>query len=217
MSYEGQSEPARPRARRMSPDDRRQQLLRVAMEVFARRGLGEARHAEIAHLAGVAVSTVFVYFPTRAKLVAAVLGEVERFLLHMAERIHASEEPAPAVILAHARAFAESVDTRPDHARVWLDWSTAIRDDVWPRYLELQERVVKILERTIRRGQVEGSISAAVDPEDDARVVVGSAHTIALMKFTHLSEERVDHFLRSLVQAAVGGDTGGDAAPANAG
>jgi TetR/AcrR family hemagglutinin/protease transcriptional regulator len=177
----------------------------VALRVFARRGLGAARHAEIAGEAGVAVSTVFVYFPSRAELVSAVLGEVERFLLQMAERIHATRDPAPAVILAHARAFAGSVDAHPDLARVWLDWSTAVRDDVWPRYLELQEKVVGIFEETIRRGQAEGTISPAVDPEDDARLVVGSAHMIALMKFTHLSEERVDHFLGTLVQAAVGG------------
>jgi TetR/AcrR family hemagglutinin/protease transcriptional regulator len=178
------------------------------MRAFARRGLGAARHAEIAALAGVSVSTVFVYFPTRAQLVAAVLAEVERFLLAMAERAHASALPAPEVILAHARAFADSVDTHPDHARVWLDWSTAIRDEVWPRYLEFQERVVRIFETTIRRGQREGSVPHDVDPEDDARLIVGSAHMIAQMKFTGLSPTRVDRFLRALVRAAVGG--GGD-------
>jgi len=204
MSYQSASAALRTRAPRLPPAERRAQLLAHAMRVFARRGLGGARHAEIASEAGVSVSTVFVYFPTRAELLGAVLDEVERFLVEMAERTHASPAPAPDVILAHARAFADSVDTHSDHARVWLDWSTAVRDEVWPRYLEFQERVVRILERTIRRGQREGTFPADLDPEDDARLIVGSAHMIAQMKFTHLAPARVDRFLRALVRASVG-------------
>lgn len=192
-----------PRAARLSPEQRRAQLLACALRVFARRGLSGAHHAEIAHEAGVSVSTVFVYFPSRADLVDAVLTEVARWLLDMAERIHAEETlPAPEVILRHARAFADSVDSHPDHARVWLDWSTAIREETWPRYLEFQDRVVGILEKTVRRGQREGSIPRHVDPEDDARLVVGAAHMLAQMKFTRLEPARVERFIRALARAA---------------
>ena len=91
------------------------------MRVFARRGLGAARHAEIAKEAGVSVPAVFFYFPTREELVTAVLDEVDNFLMEMAENVHANERPAPEILLAHAQAFAASVDTHPDYARVWLD------------------------------------------------------------------------------------------------
>ena len=60
-------------------------LLRCAMRVFARRGLGAARHAEIARAARVSVPTVFFYFPTRKALVSAVLEEVARFFTEMAD------------------------------------------------------------------------------------------------------------------------------------
>ena len=76
------------RARRLSPTERRTQLLTCALRVFARRGLGEARHAEIAKEAGVSIPAVFFYFPTRADLVDAVLCEVERFYRTMADEIH---------------------------------------------------------------------------------------------------------------------------------
>jgi TetR/AcrR family hemagglutinin/protease transcriptional regulator len=134
-------------------------------------------------------------------LVKAVLDEVERFYLVMAERIHAQDLPAPRVLLEHARAFAASVTSQPDHARVWLDWSTAIRDGVWPRYLEFQDRMLAILERTVRRGQVTGEIAPDLDAGDEARLLVGSAHMIAQMQFTGLAPERVDAFVRALVRA----------------
>jgi TetR/AcrR family hemagglutinin/protease transcriptional regulator len=173
--------------------------------VFARRGLGEARHAEIAKEAGVSVPTVFFYFPTRADLVDAVLSEVERFYRTMADEIHSQPLPAPQLLLGHGLAFADSVDTHPDHARVWLDWSTAIRDEVWPRYLAFQSYVVKVLEKTIRRGQREGDFAADIDSEDNARLMFGSAHMIAQMKFTQQSPETIERFLHTLVRVAIGG------------
>src|SRR5271165_3751663 len=128
----GKNRSARRRAQRLDPSERRPQLMRCALHVFARRGLGAARHSEIAREAKVSVPTVFFYFPTRDALVKAVLDEVARFLTDMTIEIHASSAPAPDIVLAHAKAFADSVDTHPDHARVWLDWSTAMREEIWP-------------------------------------------------------------------------------------
>ena len=175
------------------------------MRVFARRGLGEARHAEVAAEAGVSEATAFVYFPTRPALLGAVLEEVERFLVDMAERIHARPLPAARNVLDHVLAFADSVDAHPHHARVWLDWSTAMREEVWPRYLELQERVVRIIQRTLERGQRDGTLPRDLDPEDDARLLVGTAHMIAQMKFTRCPPEKMTRFLHTVVRAALGG------------
>jgi TetR/AcrR family hemagglutinin/protease transcriptional regulator len=174
------------------------------MRVFARRGLGGARHSEIAREAEVSVPTVFFYFPTREALVTAVLDEVARFLTDMTVEIHASRGPAPDIVLAHTKAFADSVDTHPDYARVWLDWSTAMREEIWPHYLEFQENIVSIIANTIRRWQREQGMSEA-DAEDDARLIVGSAHMVAQMKFTRCAPERVDRFLRTLVRSTLGG------------
>jgi TetR/AcrR family hemagglutinin/protease transcriptional regulator len=173
------------------------------MRVFARRGLGSARHSEIAKEAKVSVPTVFFYFPSREALVKAVLEEVARFLTDMTVEIHSSPGPAPEIVLTHAKAFADSVDTHPDYARVWLDWSTAMRDEIWPLYLEFQENIVAIIADTIRRWQRARGMSEQ-EAEDDARLIVGSAHMIAQMKFTRCTPEKLDHFLRTLVRSALG-------------
>jgi len=190
--------------RRLAPEARRSQLLAGALAVFAERGLARAGHAEIAARAGVSVATVFVYFPTREALVAAVLDEVERLLVEMARAVHERPDPAPALVTAHVRAFTASVDTHPDHVRVWLDWSTAIGADVWPRYLAFQERMVAVLARTIDAGRHAGTIPAAVDPAGAGRLLVGSAHMLAQMKFTHRAAAEVERFVDTLVRAALG-------------
>ena len=197
---------ARPRARRLLPAARKAQLLACALQVFARRGIGAARHAEVAADADVAVATVFVYFPTRDDLVGAVLGEVQRLYVELAERIHASERPAPELLLAHAAAFASSVDAHPQHARVWLDWSSAVGvDDLWPRYRLMEERVISTIAQTLTRGQREGTILREIRAEDGARIAVGAAYMIAQMKLSRRPDADVSRFVDALVRVIAGG------------
>jgi len=198
------SKPRRVRASRLDQEQRRAELLQCAIRVFARRGLGGGRHAEIASEAGVSVPTVFFYFPTREALVRAVLEEVARFLTVMADEIHASDLPPTDVVMRHARTFVNSVDTHPHYARVWLDWSTAIREEVWPLYLEFQERMVALIARTIARGADGNERRRATDAEDNARLIVGSAHMLAQMKFARMPPGKVDHFLQILIHDTIG-------------
>lgn len=192
------------RASRLSPEERRRQLIECAVRVFARRGLGRASHAEVAKEAGVAVPTVFSYFKNRDGLVDAVLQEVERYYQDMADQYHRDNLPAQRVLVDHGLAFAASVDSHRDHARVLLDWSTAIRERVWPLYLEFYDRMVCKFEATIRRGQEEGGVPAELDAENTALMLVGSAFMVVQMKFTGRPPDLVYRFLLALLRGAIG-------------
>lgn len=148
---------------------------------------------------------VFVYFPSQRELVRAVQREVARFYLEIARHVHDSSQPVPAVLLAHAGAFAAVVDTHPDYARVWLDWSTAVRAETWPAYLAFESEIAGVLSATLRRGQREGSIAPDVHPDDGARIAIGAGHMIARMKFSRRAATELDRFLRAVVRALTGG------------
>ena len=206
---------ATPSPRRMNPEARRTQLLVCAVRAFAARGLGRAAHADVAREARVSVPTVFVYFPTREDLVAAVLGEIERFLMDLIEKMGASSGEASDVLDETLWTFAESAETARDYVRVWLDWSTAIRDDVWPRYLDLQERIIGRVREVILLGQQAGTIQHRVDAEDAARIIVGEAHMVTLMMFGGLERTRIRLFVRHLVESALSIEGQGSNASAN--
>jgi len=174
------------------------------MRVFARRGLGAARHAEIARAARVSVPTVFFYFPTRKALVNAVLEEVARFFTEMAATVHGKEEPAPELILEHMRAFADAVDTHPDHTRVLLEWSTALRDEVWPLFLRFQEPIIALIARTIRRWRIETASDRDPEAEDDARMIAATGYVLVQMKVAKLPNARIERFLYTLVRDTLG-------------
>jgi TetR/AcrR family hemagglutinin/protease transcriptional regulator len=189
------------RRRRLAPAERRAELLGVALAVFARRGIGRATHAEVAEEAACSLATTFVYFPTRDDLVGAVLGEVERFYTEMMAVEHGRGLPGRRAIRHYVDAFTDSVGSRPDYARVWLEWSTAIRDEIWPRYLAFQERIVAALATTIGRAKSEGAVSTDVDGDEAARLMVGAAHMLAQMKFSGQPDEKISHFVGTLMTA----------------
>jgi AcrR family transcriptional regulator len=175
------------------------------MGVFARRGLGLGRPAEVAAAAGVAESTVFVYFPTRQDLVRAVVGESERLYLEMDRAIlEKSGLPASEAVSKLARSFADSVDSHPHHARVFLDWSNAVGDEIFPRYLAFQEAVIQMLTATLQRGLAEGCVAEDVNPDDAARLIFSAAQMVVQMKLTGQHSARIDRFLRSVTRAGIG-------------
>jgi TetR/AcrR family hemagglutinin/protease transcriptional regulator len=200
----GRGASGRRRAPRLEKAERRALLLQCAMRVFARRGIGAARHAEIARKAKVSVPTVFFYFPTRKALVNAVLEEVARFFTEMAEAAHGKRGSAPEIVLEHLRAFADAVDTHPDYTRVLLEWSTALRDEVWPRFLRFQEKVIATLALSIRRWRMETGSDRDPEAEDDARVIAATGYVLVQMKVAKLPNSRIERFLQHLVRDTLG-------------
>jgi TetR/AcrR family hemagglutinin/protease transcriptional regulator len=177
--------------------------MKCALRVFARRGIGAARHAEIAAEAGVAVPTVFAYFPNREALVREVLREVDWYLADMVWSAVGAGETVFEKLLSVVRAFAERVESDPDTMKIWLDWSTAMRDEVWPLYEDLQRRVIVHFVDLIRAGQEQGEVDPAVNPEVAAYMVVGGGHMIAQMKFTGRAPADVEEYLETLVLGAL--------------
>src|SRR3954453_4558124 len=93
--------------RRLSPDDRRNELLALGAEVFGQRPYDEVRIDEIAERAGESRALMYHYFPAKRTFFAAVVrAEVERLF----EATHAQPEPGlslfdqiRAVVLAYVR------------------------------------------------------------------------------------------------------------------
>lgn len=198
------SEPIAKRAksrRRLPPEERRAQLLSLAIEVFAEKGIGAARHAEIASRAGVAVSTVFVYFPTREKLVEDVLDEVAEFFIQLLESHHAQPKPAADLLAEVGDAFLALLDSHRAHVLVWLEWGSAVRADVWPKYRAFTERAVAITRRTIERGQREGVVAQDADAESLARLFTSSSQSIARLQLGDVDAQTVRRFQQTVLRA----------------
>lgn len=167
----------RPRTR-LSPQKRKLQLMEIALEVFARRGIGRGGHADIAEIAQVSVATVFNYFPTREDLVDEVLTYVVRqFSNFLTDNIDL-DLPAKENLSNITKELVEISYQDCYWLKVWFEWSASTRDEVWPLFMSTnrtnQMLVKNIFSKAIERGEV----CDKHDPEELAMLFHGLCYSL---------------------------------------
>lgn len=189
----------------MAPADRKEQIIRSAIQVCSRLGIGSTSHAQVAEHAEVAIPTVFSYLPNRQALIDAVLSEVDEYLSTMVELAAAAHAGTANKLLAVVNTFAAVFDDERDvdYVRIFLDWGAIDRDDTWPQYIDFQDRILKTFESIVREGQESGEIRRSVNPVWAAHVIMGSANMVAQMKFRNRPSEDIANFVAALVHGAL--------------
>lgn len=192
----------RQRARRMPAEERRQQILNCAIEVFAETGLVNAKHTDVAFKADVAIPTVFHYFPTLEALQAAVLKELHTYFVESLIKPQLSS-PLPAYerIEEILLSFEKVIDEKRSYITVWLEWSGFIRGFTWELYTEFYRESTSLLRKIILDGRHDGSISPSINATDASRVIMGMAHTVAHMRLSQSSARVVRKTVHSLVMS----------------
>jgi len=171
---------------RLSPEARREQLIKLAMQVFATDGLERAGHGDIAKLAGVSTATVFNYFPTREDLVEAVLDHVREQLRTMFDLMGDGTLGVRAMILG----FDMLVESQPDLVKTFLRWSVAFGDTNRAAFLAFQEELLNEVSARLKQPQKDRS---------EARIILGAADMYALMKLDNTPEDVIARFVERLL------------------
>ncbi|WP_429109855.1 TetR/AcrR family transcriptional regulator [Aeromonas veronii] len=169
------------RRTRLSPEARRSQLMECAIEVFSRRGIGRAGHAEIAEQAKVSVATVFNYFNTREELVDEVLAEIERFVNQMLSLAYGDQGSIFDKIQRHVRLSVDAAYDQPDYAGIWLEWSSSVREEVWPRYTRLLDQCLELIASELQTAMDAGEITSVLSAQDLARSLTGFGYVMMQM------------------------------------
>ncbi|AMO67083.1 TetR family transcriptional regulator [gamma proteobacterium BDW918] len=197
----------KPRAKRMSPEARHEQILNAGISAFAERGLANATHADIAERIGVSIPTIFHYFPSIENLQQAVLQAIHRYFVD--EMITArlkTEGPAYERVENLLLTFQEQIDRNSEYVTIWLEWSGFTRGLIWQLYLEFYKEAVAGLRKMLLQGRVDNSVSSTINASDAARVIMGMAHTIAHMRFAGSSKRTVENTVHSLVMSYLAPD-----------
>ena len=71
---------------RRCPEDRPEQILKAALEVFGERGLANARLQDIAERAGVSKGTIYLYFPNKEELFREMIRQTAVASLERAKK-----------------------------------------------------------------------------------------------------------------------------------
>ncbi|MFC3025355.1 LuxR/HapR/OpaR family quorum-sensing transcriptional regulator [Vibrio zhugei] len=167
----------RPRTR-LSPQKRKHQLMEIALEVFAKRGIGRGGHADIAEIAQVSVATVFNYFPTREDLVDDVLTFVVRqysnFLTDNIDLdLHARQN-----LRNIANGIVDLANDDCHWLKVWFEWSASTREEVWPLFVSSNHTNQLLLKNMFTKGIERGELDNRYDAEDMATLFHGLCYSL---------------------------------------
>ena len=94
-------------------------------------------------------------------------------------------------------------ETHRSHVLVWLEWGSAVREDVWPAYRAFTEQAVAITRRTFERGQREGSVAADADCESLARLFASTSQSIARLQLGDVDPDTIRRFQETLLRAVL--------------
>jgi len=188
------------KAKRESPEQRREDLLRSAVKVFAEHGLEVANHSMLATEAGVSVSLCFHYFKTYDALLDAVLGEVEKLYVHAFRAADNPDKPAPVSLIAVADTLMSKESSVRQLTQIFVEWSTSVRSSHWERFTELHRFIVGVLARVIQRGQTQGFFRIDMDPEDEAEFLHATSFVLAQLRMLNSSEKRIQRFKHAMFQ-----------------
>jgi AcrR family transcriptional regulator len=160
---------------------REQEILRAALRIFARDGISRARIGDIASEAGMPVSSLYDYFPSKEDLAYAVPQEhLTRFFTEYA------------TASVNKRTFRDRLRLylwlAADFARRNPEWARTLYLEIWPSVLVGETPVkdsiddyVRVIVHLIRGGESNKEWAAGPSPYETAAILNGSVNQVIIV------------------------------------
>jgi AcrR family transcriptional regulator len=160
---------------------REQEILRAALRVFARDGISRARIGDIASEAGMPVSSLYDYFPSKEDLAYAVPHE------HLA-RFYEEYRAAVAEVTTFRERLRIYLWLSADFARRNPEWARTLYLEIWPSVLVSETPVrhsiddyARIIVHVIRGGEATGEWPARANVYETTSILIGSVNQVIIL------------------------------------
>lgn len=173
MMHDRRSSPAEAAA------DRREQILKAAVEVFAERGFHRTRVSDIAKRAGVAYGLIYHYFESKDHVLNSVFEENWRLFLKVLREIEGDRERrAPDRLASIASLLIEALKITPSIIQVIIQEISRSDRFVLEEKVNAFEDAFAVVRSIIEQGQARGEFRASLDPRVGAYCFFGALETI---------------------------------------
>jgi AcrR family transcriptional regulator len=156
--------------------DKRRQILRAAITVFARSGYHTSRVSDVAKEAGVAYGLVYHYFGSKEDLLEAIFRRTWSRMLEAVQEVELGDAPAREQLTAVARIVLGAWPLDPDLVRVLV--REVARSPQLGREVDEIAHAFQALERIVARGQERGELRTDVEPRLAAWILYGALEEI---------------------------------------
>ena len=164
-------------------DQRREQMLRAALDVIADRGYAETRIADVAERTGISPALVIYYFKTKDQLLTEAIRYLDNLWYADGQRRMATMSTAAARLEEIvAMSCLPEADTEPHSSwTLWLDfWTLAARNPEVGRLRQKDdERWRDMIGSLVRSGQEAGEF-CEIDPDNFAALLCSLLDGLAI-------------------------------------
>lgn len=169
-------------ARKQERSKRRQQeIMRASLRIFSRDGISRARIGDVALEAGMSVSSIYDYFPSKEALAYAV--PFENFTRFYAE--YAAAIKGKTTYSERLRIY---LLLTGDFARRNPEWARLLYLEIWPSVLVTETDIRPIIDdfsriivRIIQGGEASGEWARGPSPYETAAILIGSINQVLLV------------------------------------
>jgi TetR/AcrR family transcriptional regulator, fatty acid metabolism regulator protein len=156
--------------------EKRRQILRAAISVFARSGYHRSRVSDVATEAGVAYGLVYHYFGSKEVLLETIFRRTWSRMLEAVEEVEQSGVTAREQIAGVARIVLGAWHADPDLVRVLI--REVARSPQLGREIDDIAHAFSALERIVTGGQERGELRTDVEPRLAAWILYGALEEI---------------------------------------
>lgn len=154
-------------------ENKRERILRAAIDVFAQSGYFNAKVSQIARAAGVADGTIYLYFESKEDLLISVFREHTRTYLQSLERDLANVNRAEERMRIAIRHHLEALGGDRSLAIVWqVELRHSLKFMTLLSHQEVAE-YLNILRKIVEQGQSDGAFRKTLHPQLVAKSVFG--------------------------------------------
>ena len=161
--------------RERQKQERERRILAAARRLFDRKGFAATSMEDVARRAGLAVGTLYNYFPSKDQLLFAISRSDTELLLKIGERILADPPDDPVeAIAALTEVMVQGITA--GERRLWRELfvaAIAAPDTLGARLFALDLRLIAQLTTMLDRLKARGSIDASVDSSRAAGLFYG--------------------------------------------
>lgn len=190
---------------RLPAEERRKQILKCAIRVFARSNYRKTRVADIAAEAGISEAMIYKHFPSKKSIFIEILHEMsERMISRLREKGN-EEEKALEAIRNMAKTFYNLILNHPYEVKVQFQAISEIDDkEIADRLHKDHEDYMHFIRSVIERGIQQGTVRKDLDVDTLVLLLDGVGVFIELMKLLsfekHFTETTVVKMTDSLVE-----------------
>ncbi len=175
------------RQKRLPAEERRKQILKSAVRVFARSNYRAARVAEIAVEAGISEALLYKFFDSKQAIFLEILQHMsERIVVAWQEEID-KEPDALEALRNMGTTYYGRIKNHPEELRVQFQAISEVADkEIAERLRRDHESYMRFIKKVIRKGVRQGSIRKGLDVEMLGFLFDGGGILMNMMKLLSL-------------------------------